>query len=103
MIKTEKQNLVVQKHLCGLAKKLSFITLIIIALAVFGVLSKIYAQQTGGDQSQAASTPSAVAASGKAAGPATETAAAGEKKNDGVARALGLLIPLKAAAKTGDK
>jgi len=66
-------------------------------------LSEIYAQQTGADQSQAAPTPSAIAASGKAAGPATENATTDEKIKDGFARVLGLLIPLKAAAKTEEK
>src|SRR6266498_1299098 len=59
---------VTQKPLSGLARKLPFIIPVIIALALFGVLSEIYAQQTGADQSQAAPTPSAIAASGKAAG-----------------------------------
>src|SRR5215813_3728733 len=103
MIKTEKPILVIKKRLSGLAKKLSFIIPVIIALALIGVLSEIYARQGGSDQSQDTPTPPAIAASGKTAGPATENATTGEKKKDGFARVLGLLIPLKAAANTEEK
>src|SRR5215813_10733763 len=103
MIKTEKPILVIKKRLSGLAKKLSFIIPVIIALALIGVLSEIYARQAGSDQSQDTPTPPAIAASGKADGPATENATTGEKKKDDFARAPGLPIPLKAAANTEEK
>jgi hypothetical protein len=103
MIKTKDSYLVTQKPLSGLARKLPFIIPVIIALALFGVLSEIYAQQTGSDQSQAGPTPSAMSASSKVAGPDTENATTDEKKKDGFVRVFGLLIPLKAAAKTEEK
>src|SRR5262245_6375379 len=82
MIKTEIPILVIKKRVSGLAKKLSIIIPVLIALALIGVLSEIYARQAGSDQSQDTPTPPAIAASGKAAGPATENATAAAPISD---------------------
>jgi Putative beta-barrel porin-2, OmpL-like. bbp2 len=50
-----------------------------------------------------AQTPVAMPASSKAAGPDTENATTDEKRKDSFMRVHGLLIPLKAAAKTEEK
>src|SRR5262245_2228139 len=100
MIKAKKLNQAVKKHLLSLGKTLLRVALAIITHAPFGAMSAIHAQQPGENQPQGAPTTLAPAALGKADTPATSSAEGNDKKKDYQAPALGILIPIKAAAKT---
>src|SRR5262249_28092734 len=80
MIKTEKLNPGVQKLLPDQARKLCRISPAIIALALFGAVSDVHAQQAGGNQPQA--TPPSVIAAFSKADPATTTASKTDQKQD---------------------
>src|SRR5262249_62152340 len=81
MIKTEKLNPGVQKLLPDQARKLCRISPAIIALALFGAVSNVYAQQAGGNQPQA-TPPSVIAAFSKVDLAATTASKTDEKKEE---------------------
>ena len=80
MIKTEKLNPGVQKLLPDQARKLCRISPAIIALALFGAVSNVHAQQAGGNQPQ--TTPPSVIAAFSKVDLATTTASKTDEKKD---------------------